>query len=64
MPADGPTLQNWSQATTYVVGANDGGLRIVRGERCATTHRCAGSHVRPERRGVVGRVSPVRRSRA
>ena len=31
--ADGQTLQNWSQATTYVVGANDGGLRIVCGER-------------------------------
>jgi len=31
--ADGQTIQNWSQATTYVVGANDGGLRIVCGER-------------------------------
>ena len=31
--ADGHTLQNWSQATTYVVGANDGGVRIVCDER-------------------------------
>lgn len=31
--ADGQTLQNWSQTRTYVVGANDGGLRIVCAER-------------------------------